>query len=193
MESRTMIVIDDFLPEFDELQKYAKNATFTDVVNSFDGVTYPLICADIPDHLRLSIITMIDDHFAMPEDLTMFMRRSPAGVHCPHQVHSDASMGTHSLMLYLNAEDDCRGGTSFLSHKLTGISYNPELPEAVEIIVADQNRPDAWNVRDMANMIPNRAVIFDSDRLHRAEPVGGFGDTPENARVVLTCFFRRAE
>lgn len=186
-----MLVIDNFLPEFDEIQSFARSATFTDVVNDFDGVTYPLICADIPRHLVISVLGHIAKHFAIPEDPVMFMRRSPAGVPCPHQVHSDASMGTHSLMLYLSDEEDCEGGTSFLSHKMTGIAYNPEIPEAADIIVADQNRPDAWDVRDMVAMHPNRAVIFDAARLHRAEPVGGFGDTPENTRVVLTCFFRR--
>ena len=184
-----MLVIDHFLPEFEELQKYAQTAEFTDVVNGFDGVTYPLICADIPDHLKLSIFCMIAKHFDAPVSPTIFMRRSPAGVPCPHQVHSDRSMGRHSLMLYLNAEDDCEGGTSFLSHRATGIAYNPELPEAAAIVVADQNNPEAWDIRDMAEMRPNRAVIFDAATLHRAEPVGGFGDTPENTRVVLTCFF----
>lgn len=188
-----MIVVDDFLPEFDELQTYAKNATFSDVMNDFDGVTYPLICADIPRHLVISVLGHIAKHFAMPVDPVMFMRRSPAGVPCPHQVHSDASMGTHSLMLYLNEEKDCQGGTSFLSHKLTGIAYNPELSMFANLVVDDQNSAEAWDVRDMVEMRPNRAVIFDAGRLHRAEPVGGFGDTPENTRVVLTCFFRRAQ
>lgn len=186
-----MIVIDDFLPEFEELQSYAKTATFTDVVNEVDGVNYPLICDEIPNHLRLAVLCAVAKHFYLPASPVMFMRRSPAGIHCPHQVHSDASMGAHSLMLYLNAEDDCDGGTSFLSHRALGIAYHPALPEAVTVIQADQNRAEAWQVRDMVDMTPNRAVIFDSDRLHRAEPVGGFGDTPENTRVVLTCFFRR--
>lgn len=187
-----MIVIDDFLPEFSELQQCARTANFTDAVNSFDGVTYPQICADIPEHLRLAVFCMIAKYFDAPESPTIFMRRSPAGVPCPHQVHSDASMGEYSLMLYLNAEDDCEGGTSFLSHALTGIAYNPELPEAVAVVVADQNRTEAWRVRKMVDMKPNRAVIFDASALHRAEPVGGFGDTPENTRVVLTCFFKVA-
>ncbi len=188
-----MIVIDDFLPEFNELQRYAKTATFTDVVNEVDGVVYPLICTEIPNHLREAVLRMIDHEFAFPESPVMFMRRSPAGIPCPHQVHSDAGMGTHSLMLYLNDGDNCEGGTSFLSHRLTGIAYNPELPEATNVIVTDQNNGDAWQIRDMVSMQPNRAVIFDAARLHRAEPVGGFGESPENIRVVLTCFFKRAE
>jgi hypothetical protein len=84
------------------------------------------------------------------------------------------------------------GGTSFLSHRSLGIAYHPELPEAVAVVEADQNNAPAWKVREVAAMKPNRAVIFDAARLHRAEPVGGFGDTPENTRVVLTCFFKRA-
>lgn len=184
-----MIVIDDFLSQFAELQAYAKTAEFTDVVNEFDGVTYPLICADIPEAIKESIFSGIElamGNFSKP---TTFMRRSPAGVPCPHQVHSDLSMGTHSLMLYLNDEEHCEGGTSFLSHRLTGIGYNPQIPEVVDVVTADQNKPEAWDVREFVLMRPNRAVIFDAARLHRAEPIGGFGDTPENTRVVLTCFF----
>ncbi len=184
-----MVVIDDFLPEFDELQSYARSATFTDVVNEFDGVTYPLICADIPDHLKLAVFQALANHVGLPESITIFMRRSPAGVPCPHQVHSDASMGEYSLMLYLNQEEDCDGGTSFLSHRQTGIAYNPEDPISTSIIVNDQNNDAAWQVREMVEMRPNRAVIFDAARLHRSEPVGGFGDTPDNTRIVLTCFF----
>lgn len=187
-----MVVIDDFLPEFDELQKYAKTATFTDVVNEADGVTYPLICADIPSHLKFAIYSALEKHFHAPVSSTIFMRRSPAGVHCPHQVHSDLSMGDYSLMLYLNDAEHCHGGTSFLSHRSLGIAYHPELPEAVAVVEADQNNAPAWKVREVTAMKPNRAVIFDAARLHRAEPVGGFGDTPENTRVVLTCFFKRA-
>lgn len=184
-----MLIIDNFTPDFAELQKFARTAEFTDVVNDFDGVTYPLICSNIPDHFKLGVLSLIAKHFALPISPTMFLRRSPKGVPCPHQVHSDASMGRYSLMLYLNAEDDCEGGTSFLSHRATGIGYNPQLPEAATIVTADQNNSQAWDVRDRVNMHPNRAVIFDAARLHRAEPVGGFGDTPENTRVVLTCFF----
>lgn len=186
-----MLVVDDFLPEFAELQSYAKSAVFTDVVNEADGVTYPLICAEIPADLKFAIYSALEKHFCAPVSPIIFMRRSPAGVHCPHQVHSDLSMGDYSLMLYLNEPGHCMGGTSFLSHRSLGIAYHPELPEAVIVVEADQNNAPAWKVREMAAMKPNRAVIFDAARLHRAEPVGGFGDTPENTRIVLTCFFRK--
>lgn len=188
-----MVVLDDFLPEFDELQKFALSAEFADVVNEADGVTYPLICADIPNHIKFAVYSALEKHFCAPVSPTIFLRRSPAGVACPHQVHSDASMGDYSLMLYLNKDEDCQGGTSFLSHRASGIAYNPGYEFFTGVVVEDQNRPEAWVVREMAEMRPNRAVIFGASRLHRAEPVGGFGDSPENTRVVLTCFFKRAE
>lgn len=183
------MIIDNFLPEFEELQRFALTAEFTDIVSPFDGVTYPLICADIPERFTDAVFNAIAKHCWQPKSPTIFMRRSPAGVHAPQQVHSDLSMGRMSLQLYLNREEDCKGGTSFLSHRATGIAYNPGMHQFSDIVVADQNMREAWDIREMANMKPNRAVIFDAARLHRAEPVGGFGDSPQNTRVVLTCFF----
>lgn len=185
-----MLIIDDFLDRFSELREYADTAVFEDVVNPIDGVVYPLICADIPDRIKAEIFAKLEDFKGSPiESPTIFMRRSPAGVPVPHAVHSDMSMGTHSLMLYLNRPAHCQGGTSFLSHKATGIGYNPEHPAFADIVVSDQNNYDAWTIRDMIAMKPNRAAIFDASRLHRAEPSGGFGTTPRDMRVVLTCFF----
>lgn len=185
-----MLIIDNFLAEFDALRDYADVAVFEDVVNPIDGVTYPLICADIPEPIKLSMLARLADFKgAEPEQVTMFMRRSPAGVPVPHAVHSDMSMGRYSLMLYLNRFEDCRGGTSFLSHRSSGIAYNPGLPEFADIVVSDQNNAIAWDVRELVTMLPNRALIFDASRLHRAEPVGGFGFTSQDARLVLTCFF----
>ena len=107
------------------------------------------------------------------------------GIDCPHQVHSDYSMGDYSLMVYVSDGD---GGTSLVRHKKTGIAYNPECDEFVKLIVEDQNIHDAWEITDSVLIRPNRAFIFDSRRLHRAEPVGGFGEG-KTSRVVFTCFF----
>lgn len=185
-----MLIIDGFLDSFDSLREYADSASFGTIRNDADGVDYPEICADIPDHVKAEIFSRLESIKGAPVDNpVLFMRRSPAGIHCPHQVHSDKTMGKYSLMLYMNRIEDCQGGTSFLSHKATGIGYNPEWQEFVSIITADQNNSDAWDVRELASMQPNRAVIFDAARLHRAEPVGGFGETPQDMRLVLTCFF----
>lgn len=185
-----MLIIDDFLHNFEELRNYCDSAKFECVMNPVDGVTYPHICREIPEHIAQEILqTLCEVKGAPVVKPTMFLRLSPAGVHCPHEVHSDATMGAFSLMLYLNREFDCQGGTSLVSHRDSGIAVNPGLDEFVKIVTDDQNNREAWDIRHLVDMKPNRAFVFDASSLHRAEPPGGFGAGNEHARLVLTCFF----
>ena len=63
----------------------------------------------------------------------MFMRMSPEGVHVPHAAHHDGSMGNYRMMLYLNREPDCQGGTELLSYLTTGdAAGNEENAEQVK-------------------------------------------------------------
>jgi len=180
------MIIDNFLCSFDDLKEHSLRSVFKDEVNPVDKVVYPLICKDIPKNVEIEIYQRLAIYIGdTVKNPVMFMRKSPEGVDCPHQVHSDASMGKFSLMLYLNNHD---GGTSLVRHKETGISYNPENQEYVDIVVNDQNNHEAWEITDMVDMKENRAFIFDSRRLHRSEPIGGFGKE-HDSRVVLTCFF----
>ena len=180
------MIVNNFIKSFDELKEASINGCFEDQTNPIDGVIYPLICADIPNNVESEIIGNLSNLINKEiENPLMFMRRSPLGVKYPHQVHSDSSMGLYSLMLYIN---DGIGGTSLVRHKDSGIAYNPDSQEFIDIIQADQDTPDKWAMIEMITMVPNKAFIFDSNRLHRAEPVGGFGQD-ETSRVILTCFF----
>jgi hypothetical protein len=184
-----MIIIqhDDFLNHYYDLAQYAKDAIFRDEVNPDDGVTYPLICKEIPRAIWDDVRRGLSEYMGQsPEIHALFMRRSPAGVHVPHVAHNDAVMGRYSLMLYL---DDQEGsGTAFLRHKESGIMYQPESKEFVDTVVRDQNSLDKWVVSSMTQSKANRAAIFDSSIFHCAMPVGGYGEG-NSARTVLTCFF----
>ena len=181
------MICDNFLASFDLLHDASINTPFLDEVNPVDGVIYPQICKEIPQEVEREIVDNIEKALGRPPEISMmFMRRSPEGVKCPHQVHCDSVMGGYTMILYVNDADNA--GTSLVRHKESGIGYNPSNQEFVDIIVNDQNNPDAWHVTDMIDMVSNRAFIFKSDMLHRAEPVGGFGQGTE-ARCVLTCFF----
>jgi hypothetical protein len=114
------------------------------------------------------------------------MRRTPLGTDAPNPVHSDASMGDYSCMLYLN--DRKGAGTSLVYHKETGIAINPESQVLVDLINIDSDDPGKWGVFMFAEMCENLAFIFRSDFLHRADPIEGFGEGA-NSRTVLTCFF----
>lgn len=182
-----MIQINDFIKSYDELKEYSNIAKFKDIVNPVDGVVYPHICAEIPEHIKNEILARIKEIKGKePEGVTMFMRRSPLGVNCPHIIHNDITMGTHSLMLYMNDHND--GGTGIVRHVASGMMYQPENPEFVDMAVSDQNNPGAWALWHKFNMKQNSAAIFDAALFHCALPIGGFGENTE-ARTVLTVFF----
>lgn len=166
------MLTDDFLPRevFRHLRAYSVVAEYKPEVNPVDGVEYPLICKEIPEQVL--------QYF--PEGSTVFLRASPQGVYCPHVHHNDASMGRQSGMLYLNEKEQCRGGTALVVH----VDANA----TVEQMAADANDRSKWVTTAMAPMYPNRYFLFDAGLMHRAEPEGGFGTTPEDRRVVLTCF-----
>lgn len=182
-----MIIFDDFLDCYEELKQYAHDADFSDVVNPVDGVTYPHICADLPEYVLRSVSARLDRLMHRKVEVnTIFMRRSPKGVHVPHMAHTDNSMGNYSLMIYLNDHPD--GGTALLTHIDTGIERAPETQDLLAIVHNDQNNPSAWSIRDSAKMKQNRGFIFDAHEFHCALPLGGFGEGSD-ARTVLTVFF----
>lgn len=182
-----MIQIDNFLGSYNELKDYAKTADFGDIVNPVDGVTYAHICDVIPDDIRQELLERIEFLTKQkPRNVTMFMRRSPAGVHCPHIVHNDLSMGANSLMLYMN--DNEIGGTAIVRHIESGMMYNPDSHEFINLAVRDQNSPEKWTLYHQFGMRENSAALFDAGLFHCAMPIGGFGEGSE-ARTVLTVFF----
>lgn len=184
-----MIIIqhDNFLNQYNDLAQYAKDAIFKDEVNPADGVTYPLICREIPRAIWDDVAQGLAEYTGRgPEIHALFMRRSPEGVSVPHVAHHDAVMGRYSLMLYI--DNHAASGTAFLRHRESGIMYAPESREYIDIVVRDQNDLEKWAVSSMINSQSNRAAIFDAGLFHCAMPVGGYGEGPE-ARTVLTAFF----
>lgn len=183
-------VIDDFIEQFEALRRYADSAHFEDVTNQVDGVVYPHICTSIPPNIVAEICFQIATVLGrQPRDQVMFLRMSPEGTPVPHEAHTDLSMGKWSLMLYMNREVHCRGGTELIRHKATGLSVHPRNDPELKVWQRDHNNRDAWATDLMVNMVANRAFIFPAYLMHRAAPIGGFGLARDNARMVLTCFF----
>lgn len=181
-----MIVIDGFIDSYLELKEYSRHCEFSAIKNVVDGVIYPDICAEIPDDIRAEILDSLKEVTGRtPMNPTMFMRMSKNDCYCPHPIHHDLSMGSLSLMLYMSDE----GGTAFVRHDDTGITYAPKSRDITDMIRGEATKLDSWTVYDGADMKQNRALIFDAGIFHMAQPVGGYGTTQEDARLVLTCFF----
>lgn len=174
-------IIDKFLPDdvFAKLREHCDHISYEGVTNPVDGVVYPGISIDIPDYVKV--------YFGRPK--TMFMRLSLPGMKAPHQAHTDTLMGQESLMLYLTRQKYCSGGTSLVEHRKTGMRSDPRDVDELAVWQNDTNNPDAWFVYELAEMLPNRAAIFNASLMHRAEPIGGFGTDAKNGRLVLTAFY----
>lgn len=180
-------IIDDFLDDFVGARAFADTAEYEDFTN-VDGVTYPHICLDLPDEILGEMLAFMRVWLGRPPvKPLMFLRGSPEGVDAPHQAHSDDLMGDWSLMVYMNRPEHCRGGTALVRHRETGIAET-DLSFG-EAWMRDTNDPEAWEVTHLAEMKPNRAFVFPARLMHCAQPLGGFGSTPEDMRLVLTGFF----
>jgi hypothetical protein len=166
--------LDNFLPNFDEFYDKAVSRDFSGVVNPADGVFYPDISLD-----------MDFSQFDWLEDKSLiFLRRSSKGVFAPHGAHNDVLMGKWTALFYIEGE----GGTSFLRHKTHDMEFGVLTEEELGVWERDTNNPDMWDVTNYVDLVKNRLAIFPSNYMHRAEPIGGYGQG-KSSRLVMTCFF----
>jgi hypothetical protein len=185
------VIIDDFLFEPTELRNYALSQEFTDFKNPTDGISYPNINLNIPDTVKFEFLAKIQGLTnGIVVDPKLFMRLRLAGEElAPHEVHTDKIMGEYTALVYLSRPEDCRGGTAILEHISGELPLHPETEEQLRLWERDTNDVEAWSKVSFCPMKFNRFLMIRSDLLHRAEPIGGFGDNKENGRLVLTCFF----
>ncbi len=103
-------------------------------------------------------------------------------------------------IVYLNLPDQCQGGTDFFRHKPTGSERAPitddelavfgvaTVQEAVaQVLEADSNDPDKWELVMTLPMRFNRLVLFRPWLWHTA--AGAFGDSDDIGRLVQLFFF----
>jgi len=197
-----LIIVDDFLNNPQQLrdlglaQDYpgmeedtyfpGKNSKFAQPINGLTEqisqiVGEPLRVAEGAAHSKFRL--------AMEGDI------GTAGVHI-----DDAHW---SAMLYLSKPEDCRGGTDFFRHIPTDTDHAPLSQEdfiktgvtSVEqlwddILWPHTNDRSKWEHLMRVPMRYNRLILFRPQQWHDAGP--GFGDCPENARMVYMMFFKSA-
>ena len=174
-----MKVWDNFLPHFRGWEDWARNQDYAGAVNPEDGVEYPDVTANVDPVLVRYVQLKVGKYLGkkvVPN--SVFMRLTCESTDtAPHQAHNDEIMGEYTFLLYWQ---DGPGGTALVRHK-----SGDDLAHWAE----DTNNYDAWEEYDRVEMAANRAVVFDSRLMHRAEPVHGFGKDASDGRIVLTIFF----
>ena len=184
-----MIEVEGFITDYDKFRDHCDGLDYEGITNPFDGIFYPGVSVDIPEYVKREVIDKIE--FIEGKDIdikALFLRLSTENTIGPHQAHTDSLMGKKSLMLYMSREEDCQGGTAFVTHE-TGMNSTPVNEYGEELWKKDTNNPDKWEVTDLCEMKPNKACIFDASLMHRAEPIGGFGINSIDGRLVLTAFY----
>jgi len=193
------LIIDDFLDNSESFRQYAVKQSYDGIVNPQDNVLYPDITIKIPEDIALEIKTKtllamgptVSDNAIIRPQVT-FMRMSKKGVHVPHQAHTDKNIADYTLLLYLNKDEDCQGGTDIVEH-ISGMNIHPQDQDEIDLWKRDTNIPEQWIKTGFCPMKFNRAFILRSDLFHRAQPIGGFGQDNKNSRLVLTMFYNIEE
>lgn len=179
---RGVKIIDDFLPDADAVRALALRAPFEDV-HAPDGEIYKRVCiAEVP-----GLIPALEAAVGPVEMLLTAYRLNFAGEVPNAAIHSDIGWGSHALVLYLCEGE---GGTAFWQHKATGAQrIEPEDFALWEQVRDDWNRPEAWELRELAELKFNRAVIYEGALFHSRYPFAAFGSGPDDGRLIAVAFF----
>ena len=182
-------IFDDFLLKPDESIASVLAGPYEDYHSPVDGVVYPAINKEVPDDLGLEMIQKLA--FLMRRELrdldvvTLFSRAMFHGMSAPNKIHSDVIMGRYAAHLYLSKDWPEGAGTSFWRHREQGATHT----DRTKLELMDHNDLSQWERVVTVQGKRNRLLIHHADHWHLAEPIGGWGGSPGDARVVITCFF----
>lgn len=110
-------------------------------------------------------------------------------------VHSDNVTASLASVYYLNPPEQCQGGTAFWRHKKHGWDFMPTAEQlaqkgyTIEEMRQDWLDKDAWEMVTLAGMKTNRLIVYPTQAFHSRWPFDGFGNTPENSRLIWAGFF----
>jgi len=181
--------LDEFFPprEFEWLRAYAYGLEYGDVVAPFDGVTYKNIGLPVPvvaQQIIASQLSWLMGYRVDPKYLAF--RCSLRGSTPPQWAHSDLEVARYGMFVFIN---EGPFATVLLEHRASGMRVHPCSEEELATWKRDYDNVDAWREVARVDAAPNRAVILRSELMHGALPREGYGETVEDGRLILLCFF----
>lgn len=198
----SFLMFDDFLANPHELRRQALNLGYS---GAGKAGNYPGITSD-----RALAIPGLDDFVSRAIGTKIRAAPNTLHGHCRLTLRTDRGLsGVHvdpafySGILYLSLPENAQGGTDFYRHKRTGLERLPSAPEDIlaaghadindlieDVVNKDTLRPAAWERSFSAPMRFNRLILFPPWMFHNS--ARGFGDRPENGRLVYLMFFADA-
>jgi hypothetical protein len=189
MSRPSIAIFDDFFPDPEAARAAIVSGPFLDFKSPWDGVSYPGINKEIPEEIKHFVVKRLSEILGAPvEPAVIFARLTSKNTsESPHQIHSDRLMAEFSAHVYISKHWPMGAGTSFWAHESEGRRHTEDTD--VELVQEDMKDLSKWIQVFTAQGDFNRLVVHDASFWHCAEPVGGWGETAEDGRVVLTCFF----
>jgi hypothetical protein len=187
------IVIDDFLPNAEELRERALKLNYSlkgpyPGLNSVEKINIP----GLDEMVSRLVYQPVRPPWTKNYSHGSF-RLALAKDDEPAKIHIDQSHW--SGILYLSRPEDCQGGTEFYRHLPTGTDHMPFTEQGIaelgyssfdhlreEILEKDALDRSKWELTMVVPMRFNRLVLTQPQYWHTSGP--SFGDTPETGRLI---------
>lgn len=186
---------DNFAPDAEAVRHAVINGPFSTQTGP-DGAEYTGISThpvphwfeQISNHLGKKIIPKIS-----------CFRLNLAG-ELPHSwVHSDGICAQYASVLYLNAPEQCFGGTAFWRHvnkQITRLPSRQSLKDArldadhfYKEMDSEWKDLSLWEQYLFVPMQWNRFITYPTDYFHSRFPHEAFGKGPQDGRLIWICFY----
>jgi len=189
MNQISVQTLDDFLPNFEEFRADALSRRYF-TMRGPDGERYPNLHVLPSDEFEPAMSERLGRKVSIDH---CFLRLNPSGDN--HRIHADIAHSPYAFVLYLNAPEQCQGGTAFWRHKRTGLASFPPITDlkkanrfAKEIFETHQDL-DKWEMIHLEEMKPNRMICYPTVQFHSRWPLEGWGEGSSGARLVAVGFF----
>jgi hypothetical protein len=194
----SIVVVDDFLDNPDELRQQALNLDYPDQQGQFPGRN---------SLQRIDIAGLTEAVSAIIGEPLEPAPRPQSHAKCRITLGSDEGLGRVHIdvsywsgILFLSKPEDCRGGTEFFRHRATGTDRFPLTKEQLAatgyatfedaqkgMVEREGMVAEAWDHLMTVPMRFNRLLLLRPWFWHTAGP--GFGERLENGRLVYLMFF----
>jgi hypothetical protein len=176
-----MIVIDDFLPDFDLVKSFIADVEYGDY--EMEGKHYTGV-----GQVTLPVKALIEKRLGPIKIKANHLRMARSDTPLTHYIHTD-NYGTALGMVLCLQAPDCPSGTAFWRHKETGLDRIEMDKDVFEYFDEELKNPDAWEMTELVESAENRAVIFETNRFHSRWPKDMPIALGEKPRIVCTVFF----
>lgn len=192
-----LLVKDNFIPDADALRADVLAKSF-ETVKDPAGLEYTGIQFRDPKEFEKEIGELVQFPVKVRHSVA---RINYKGELPENAIHPDLYMGEFAGILYLTPPDS-RTGTAFWLNKAFGHSevattkwleeHGIEEEKYVNTLRHQANCAADWHLGGFIAAKLGRFITYPTKRFHSRYPFAGFGDKPENARLIIAIFYDRA-